>query len=295
LPLSIYQSTDQTLLNAVYANVQNYRPYTQFGTINFTSNAGHNTYHGFTTRVEKRYSSNGITLNAHYTWSKNLSGTAGDGWQYYNWALTKGPTSFDTRHRWILQGMYDLPFGVGRKFLNKSNWLEKIVGGWNIALIETIQSGPAVTFATAGSPYKYLPGPLRPNQLVGDNQVRTPDWSIGANRFPQSAQTPLYDIKAFAYPAQFTYGSLGVGTNRGLWLSWPQYSLAKGWSFERYRFSVRVDANSMPTTLRATTPDLNVNINSPATFAKFVPQNSSSYSTMGGLNGQIIISGRFEF
>ena len=55
----------------------------------------------------------GLTLNAHYTWSKNLSGTAGDGWQYYNWGLTKAPTSFDTRHRFILQGMYDLPVGQG--------------------------------------------------------------------------------------------------------------------------------------------------------------------------------------
>jgi hypothetical protein len=42
-------------------------------------------------------------------------------------------------------------------------------------------------------------------------------------------------------------------------------------------------------------PDTTVNLSSAATFGKFGPQTSSSYSTMGAYNGQIIISGRFEF
>ena len=295
LPKSIYESTDLAQLNAVYTAVQNYRPYPQFGAISWTSNAGHNTYHGFTTRVEKRYSPNGITVNAHYTWSKNLSGGAGDGWQFYNWRLTKSPTTFDTRHRFILQGMYDLPFGKGRRFLSGGGWLEKIAGGWNVAVIETLQSGPAVTFNIGGSPYRYLPGPNRPHQLVPDDKVRVENWKMGPNRFPQSAQNPLYDIKAFAYPAAFTQGSLGANTGRGLWLFWPQYSLAKEWDFERFRFSVRVDANTLPTRLQATTPNAVVNINSPVLFGKFAPQASSSYSTMSATNGQIILGGRFEF
>ena len=71
---SYYTSTDLTLLNAVYAATQNYKPYTQFGTISYLTNGGHNTYHGFTARIEKRYASDGLTLNAHYTWSKKPLG-----------------------------------------------------------------------------------------------------------------------------------------------------------------------------------------------------------------------------
>jgi hypothetical protein len=295
LAKSYYDSTDLTLLNAVYSATQNYRPYTQFGGISFLTNAGHNTYHGFTTRIEKRYGPDGLTLNAHYTWSKNLSGGAGDGWQYYNWSLTKAPTSFDTRHRIIVQGVYDLPVGKGRKLLSNGGWLSHIAGGWNVAVIETLQSGPAVTFGVAGSPNRYLPGPSRPNQLVPNDQVKVPDWSMGPNRFPQSAQNPFYNIGAFAYPAQFTYGSLGAGTARGLWLLWPQYSLSKGWAIERFRFTLRVDANTLPTRMNLTIPDTTVNLSSSATFGKFGPQTSSSYSAMGAFNGQIIISGRFEF
>jgi hypothetical protein len=44
--------------------------------------------------VERRFNE-GLSYNFLFTWSKNLAGTAGTGWQYYNWALTKGPTTND--------------------------------------------------------------------------------------------------------------------------------------------------------------------------------------------------------
>jgi hypothetical protein len=130
---------------------------------------------------------------------------------------------------------------------------------------------------------------------VSNDQVRVANWSIGPNRFPQSAQNPLFNISAFAYPAQFTNGTLGAGTMRGRWLIWPQYSLSKSWATERHRFILRADANSIPARLVATTPDVAVNLTNPATFGRFGLQGGSSYSTMGSSNGQIIISGRFEF
>ena len=295
LPKSIYDSTDPTLLNAVYSATQNYKPFTQFGTISYLTNSGHNSYHGFTTRVEKRYGPDGLTLNAHYTWSKNLSGVAGNGWQYYNWGLTKAPTSFDTRHRVILQGMYNIPVGKGRRFLAKGGWLNHVLGGWNVLVIESLQSGPAVTFSIGGSPNRYLPGPSRPNQILTNEQAKVRNWTMGEHRFPQSAQSPLYNLGAFAYPAQFTLGTLGAGTTTGLWLSWPQWSLSKVWAIERYRFTLRCDGNNIPVRFMGTTPNTVVNLSSPESFGKFPLQTSSSYSTIGGLNGQLLISGRFEF
>jgi hypothetical protein len=293
LAKSYYDSKDLTLLNSVYAATQNYRPYPQFGTIGWITNAGHSTYHGFTTRLEKRYAQDGLILNAHYTWSKNLSGTVGDGWQFYNWNLTKSPTSFDTRHRFIIQGMYDLPVGKGRKFLDRGGMVNAVLGGWNVLMVETAQSGPAVTFTFAGSPYNYLPGPLRPNQT---SDPKVAGWDIGSNRFPQNAQNPLYNVNAFTYPAAFTNGTLGAGTTTGLWLIWPQWSLSKSWAAkERYKFTFRIDANNIPVRFMGQTPNTTVNLSSPESFGKFPLQTSSSYSTMGGLNGQIIIGGRFEF
>jgi hypothetical protein len=260
------------------------------------TNGGHNSYHGLTLRAEKRYAPDGLTLNVHYTWSKNLSGTVGDGWQYYDWSLTKAPTSFDTRHRFIFQIMYDVPIGKGRKLLTSGGWLNHVVGGWNVIVNSSPQSGPPDTFSFAGSPYRYLPGgPSRPNQLVPDDQVKVANWSMGDHRFPQSAQNPYYKLSAFAYPAQFTPGSLGSGTQRGRWTVARQWSVSKSWGVERYRFILRLDGNNIPVAFVATTPDTAVNLSSPESFGKFALQTGMSFSTMNQANGQVIISGRFEF
>ena len=177
--------------------------------------------------------------------------------------------------------MYDLPVGKGRKFLNHGGVINAVLGGWNVVWVETAQSGPAVTFSFAGSPNKYLPGPSRPNQLA---DPKVPNWSMGTNRFPQGAQNPLYNIGAFAYPAQFTSGTLGGGTSTGLWLIWPQWSLSKSYRLkERYKFSVRLDANNIPVRLMATTPDTAVNITSPACGSFAIEAKAQSFKQIDGV------------
>jgi len=68
IPLNI--SKDPVVLNQIFGALQTYKPYPQFGSINLTSNFGHNTYHGATVRVEKRYSK-GLALLVNYTIQKN--------------------------------------------------------------------------------------------------------------------------------------------------------------------------------------------------------------------------------
>ena len=100
LPQSIYQSTNQTLLNAVSANPQAYLPYPQFGSITETSNFGHSTYHAMIVRMQHRFAS-GFSAQFLFTYNKNIIGTVGSGYQYYDWALTnrwRRPTrSFSSR------------------------------------------------------------------------------------------------------------------------------------------------------------------------------------------------------
>ena len=90
IPLNV--SNDTNVLNTIFQATQNYKPYTQFGSINHFSNYGHNTYHGGTWRVEKRLSA-GLSFNAFYTWSKSLNENEGDGGDagitFYNRRLEK--------------------------------------------------------------------------------------------------------------------------------------------------------------------------------------------------------------
>jgi len=297
LPQSIYNSTNLTLLNQVYAATQNYLPYPQFGAINETGNFGHSTYHGLIARVEKRLSS-GLTYNANFTWSKNLGGGAGSGWQYYDWRLTKGPTSNDTRYRLISNWSYQLPIGKGRHFMNVGGWRNHILGGWNLLWLQTIMSGQPVTFTFAGSPYKYLPGPSYPNEVLPSNQVKTPNYSVGPNRFPQSAQNPYFNINAFAYPAAYTPGTLGIGTQYAGWLLWPQCSLSKSWSIrgERARLTVRLDTNNIPIRPWFNSPNSVVNLTSSQSFGRFSTNvTGTSSSSIGAANGNLALVARIQW
>jgi Carboxypeptidase regulatory-like domain len=287
LPWSIYSSTNTTLLNAVYANSQAYLPYTQFGSITETTNPGHSTYHEMIARMEHRFST-GFSANFMFTWSKNLGGTAGSGYQYYDWQLTKALVGSDQKLQFVNQLNYNLPFGKGRHFVNHGGVLDYIVGGWTFLMIQNVRSGLPVTFSSGGSPYKYLSGEGGLN-IVPDQTINVPNYSIGPNVFPQSAQNPFYNINAFSYPAQFTEGNAGGGIARTGWVWWPQYSITKTWTVaDKYKLTVRMDADNLfPEFAWLNTANNTVNITSPQNFGKFPATTGYTFSNWYGANGTL--------
>src|SRR5207248_7161342 len=122
----------------------------------------------------------------------------------------------------------------------------------------------------ANSPNRYLPGESRPNILTTVEDAYVPDWSIGPNRFPSTAQTPYLKYSSFAYPAAFTVGNLGRNTFEGPGLNWTQLSLSKGWNIgERMKFQLRLDANNFPFMQpNFSNPISAYNANSASTFGK---------------------------
>jgi hypothetical protein len=295
LPQSIYNSTNQTLLNQVYSATQNYLAYPQFGTINYYSNVGHSTYHAVTARLERRFTS-GLSYNFLFTWSKNLMGEAGTGWQYYDWQLTKGLAPTDIRLQFMGQASYDLPFGKGRRYMTGGGFKDYFLGGWTFLTIQSLRSGLPVTFTMAGSPYKYLPGETQPNIVAGQS-INIPNYAIGPNLWPQNLQNPFFNINAFSYPAPFTPGNAGVGIARAGAVWWPQYSLSKSILFkEKFKMTVRVDLNNLlPETRWLQSPNTTVNITSPQTFGKFAPATGTSFSAWYTPSGHLIGILRLEF
>ena len=118
------------------------------GTVPFVeSNYGHNSHHGVTARVEKRYSA-GVVVNAFYTFSKTIDdvdaeGGAG-GITYYNRSLEKGRSGYDVNHRFIGVLQYELPFGT--------------IGA---------SGSPAVTCLDNSGLTSWCPMPNRPRPLTG--------------------------------------------------------------------------------------------------------------------------------
>jgi len=287
LPQSIYNSTNTTLLNAVFANSQAYLPYPQFGAVNYATNPGHSTYHSMIARTQHRFSS-GFSANFMFTYSKNLAGGAGSGYQLYDWRLTKAIVSSDQKFQFVNQLNYDLPFGKGRRFLNTNRIVDQVIGGWTFLTIQSIRSGLPVSFSSSGSPYKYLSGEGGLN-IVPGQKINVDNYSIGPNMWPQSAQNPFYNINAFAYPASFTEGNAGTSIARTGWMWWPQYSVTKTWSYrEKYKVTVRMDANNLfPEARWLNSANTAVNLTSPQNFGKFPATTGYSFSNFYGQNGTL--------
>jgi Carboxypeptidase regulatory-like domain/TonB dependent receptor len=169
------------------------RPYPQFisigqqGIHDYFSN-----YHSFLLSVQKRMAT-GFTIGGSYTLSKLIDngpgiGEAGGGIQnVYNRAGEKSVSGEDIPQRLVVNYLYELPFGPGKKFLSAGP-LSVILGGWEVSGISTFsKERPLGITATGGS---FLPGTRRPN-LVGNPNL------------PDSERTFLrwFNTSAFAFPA----------------------------------------------------------------------------------------------
>ncbi len=297
---------DFAALDNIRRNVQNFKPYPQFGAIQLYSNFGHNSYHSATVRVERRYHS-GFFANGFYTWSKNLTesdadGSAG-GVTYYNRRLEKARSNFDISHRFVGTFIYELPYGKGRHFGNKGGWVNAAAGGWDLTFSQTLQSGPpmTVTFAgapstpyAAGQPYAWLPMQQRPNQILPNDQAITQGWTIGPNRLPTSLQNPYLNAAAFAYPAPFTPGTLGRNTLEAPGLMWAQVSISKTWALkERVKFQARWDFNNPFTRFNFSEPNRTYNAATLPAFGRMTGTRGS-FGDIGGRPHSILV-GRVEW
>jgi hypothetical protein len=305
IPLNI--SSDYATLDNIRRNAQNFKPYPQFGSIQLYSNFGHNTYHSATVRMERRYH-NGLYVTGFYTFSKNLTDADADGSAsgatYYNRALEKSRSNFDISHRFVGTFIYELPYGKGRPFGNHGGIKDFFIGGWNLMFSQTLQSGPPITVTYAGAPttpfapgqpYAWLPtGSARPNQILPNDQAQTPNWTIGGNRLPTSAQNPYLNAAAFAYPAPFTLGTLGRNTLTSPGIIWAQTSLSKTWRLrERMRFEIRWDLNNPYKHINFSDPNRTYNAATLSTFGRFTGTRGS-FSDVGSRLHSILV-GRIEW
>jgi hypothetical protein len=127
-------------LNGANASVSRllYR-YGQFGSVSTMTNEGYSWYHAAQTRAEKRFKS-GYTLMGSWTWSKNMAASS-----FLNAGDPKPEeviSADDRTHRISVSGIYELPFGRGRKFLpGASRVMGAIVNGWQVSGIYQFQTG----------------------------------------------------------------------------------------------------------------------------------------------------------
>jgi Carboxypeptidase regulatory-like domain/TonB dependent receptor len=133
--------------NQNVARSQLLRPFPHFQDIVVTESIGYSWYHSMQAGVEKRLTK-GLTFQASYTWSRLMQAT-----EFLN-DVDLRPSEVvsgqDYPHRFALNGIYELPFGKGRKwFGDASRWLDLAIGGWQFQGWYEGQSGEALGFGNA--------------------------------------------------------------------------------------------------------------------------------------------------
>jgi len=186
------------------------RPYPQFTGVTHTwGSFAHSTYHSLQVKFRKRYRS-GLQLLGAYTWSKllddysSVAGFLGQANPAYmdnnDLRVDRSLSSLDIAHRLVVNYEYDLPFGKGRRFLNRGGALGLLGGGWSLNGITTIQSGLPLNITSAANTTNSFGGTQRPNS-TGKSTVTSGSIEDRLNNY--------FDKTAFANPPAFTFGNLG--------------------------------------------------------------------------------------
>jgi hypothetical protein len=186
-------------------------PYPEFGRIQEVDGSGKSSYNGFSAKLEKRLS-NGLSFVSGYTWSKSIDNASairshgGDTLfpqNSYNLAAEKALSSFHTSHRAVNSVLYELPFGRGRKWLDRGGAANLLFGGWEFGTLFNIQSGFPLTITTGRDQSNIGAGFDRPNNVAG--QVATLDK--GQRTINRWFNTDAYEIQPFG-----TFGNVGRNT-----------------------------------------------------------------------------------
>jgi hypothetical protein len=202
------------------------RPYPQFTSIAFNNNQGYSWYHAMQTRFEKRFAA-GYTFNVAWTWSKFMEATG-----YLNDTdpvPERVISDQDRTHRLVVTGLWELPFGRGRRFgRGASGLLDRVIGQWQIQGIFQGQSGAALGFGNA-----IFNGDLSAIPLA--DSARTVDrwFNVDAGFEKNSARQLSTNIRT--QPSRYS-GIRGDGIN-----NWD-LSVIKGIRLtERLRFQLRTE------------------------------------------------------
>ncbi len=169
-------------------------------------------YDGFAVDLNRHFRG-GAAFRANYTFSRSTDNASqlqtaqsinspGSTLDTYDRGRDYGLSAFDVRNRFSFSGSYELPFGVGKSFLNGAkDATEKLVSGWQFNLIVGLQSGFPFT-AQLG---------FNQSRNGDTSNVDRPDMVPGKTLNGIYRRTPdrWFDPGAFALPLPGTYGNAG--------------------------------------------------------------------------------------
>ena len=144
------------------ATIQARRPFPAWGTALSMDPFVTSSYNSLQVKASRR-GKKGMTNLVAYTWAKSIDlssergngdrggGFSGSGDERNRAGSSRGLSGFDVRHRLVVSSVFELPVGTGKAVMaNAGRIANKIVGGWEVSFIGTVQGGFPYTAAMSG-------------------------------------------------------------------------------------------------------------------------------------------------
>ncbi|HEY2931877.1 MAG TPA: TonB-dependent receptor [Acidobacteriota bacterium] len=184
------------------------RPIRGFGNVFLYNPYIKGNYHSLFVKTERRFSGglsfiNSYTLGHSIDNGKFMNESGADIQDFRNLRAERASSNNDIRHRFISSYIYDLPFGQGRRFLNREGIAGAVLGGWRWTGIASLHSGLPFTPTLNFDPTNSLAS-ARPNRLRDGNLSRS-----------RRTLQRFYDLTAFEAPVGFNFGNSGRNILRG--------------------------------------------------------------------------------
>ena len=193
------------------------RPNPLFADIMAIESRARSEYNALEVRLDQRLD-RGAAFGAAYTLSKSMDdasgffASAGDAnfpMDSNDPAAEWARSNFDVRHRFTLHGSWELPIGVGRRWLNRSAFA-LCCSNWEVYGVLAMHSGRP--FTPAVHPDLDISNTGRANLGFGAND--RPDV-VGDPSVPSPGPARWFDPAAFALPEFGTFGNAGRNSLEG--------------------------------------------------------------------------------
>ena len=221
---------------------------------NYYGNDAASTYNSLQLKIDKRFS-RGLQFLAHYTFShaNNYSDT------YYaiNHDIAWGPVDFNRNHVFVVNTVYELPFGKGRPYMGGAGKaLNYVVGGWQLSNTTNWSSGLPWTPSTSECGKEQDVNVCRPNSGPGSFNVGAGDFDPITHTVPfftpLATQNPNGTFTSnllagptggFGLPGQGQLGNIGRNSFHGPRGFYSDLSVVKVFPIgEKLRAQFRMDA-----------------------------------------------------
>jgi hypothetical protein len=207
------------------------RPFPQWRSIQTGASRAQSNYNALQVKLERRFTK-GVFLLASYTYASAMD--EGGAWDAGSTAQTRddfrserGPQAQTPRHRMTLSGIYQLPFGSGRRFgRGLPPAAQFLLGGWQLSHIVTFRTGLPVNVSLPSSGVDPNTG-LRFSFLGRNGGSLRPD-RVGE---PNTGIDPHADRFHFLNPAAFRVQTPNTPGN-------SSRNVARGPGFANYDISM---------------------------------------------------------